>query len=962
MNPDRYARVRELFLEARQRDSGDRRGYLDEACSGDTSLLGEVESLLANDDRASTFLSTPALGGDFAVGEAASSALGSKGRRGSSVGSGTGGGSSAAPAPPERIGPYRIVATIGQGGMGVVYEAEQEKPRRMVALKVLKPGVESEEMLRRFEYEGQVLGWLQHPGIAQVFEAGSAATEGGCQPYFAMELVRGRPLTAYAEAESLDVPRRLELMARVCDAVHHAHQKGVIHRDLKPGNILVDKEGQPKVLDFGVARATDADIRTTTLQTNVGQLIGTIAYMSPEQVSGDTRQLDTRSDIYALGVVLYELLTGRLPHDVGSKSIPEAARSIAEEEPTSLRSINRLYRGDVETIVAKALEKDKDRRYQSACDLAMDIRRYLTDQPITARPATTGYQLRKFARRNKPLAISLVVAFALLVGGLIQLARERNRAFSSERLAESRRVEADARRVEAEGEARKSKAMNDFLQRMLASVDPEHTLGREVSFRSFLEQVGQRMETELGGEPEVEVTIRGTLGRTYRKLGLYAEAAEHLERALADRRKLDGDDHALTYLAMNELALTFQEQGKLSEAEPLYRRALEGQRRLLGNEHPVTLLAITNLGWLLRARGEHSEAAKLLEESLNLRRRVSGEDHLETIRSMVTLAGVQQQMGKLGEGERLSGEAYDRCLRVLGEAHPVSLYALRTRVWLVLRVGRWEEAESLARESFALDRRVLGESHPHAMYSMENLAAVFMETGRSGEAVPLYRRLLIDHREKRGENHTDTLVAIGNLARALYWQGKSGEAESLYDELLDRCRRLFGGEHPRTLRAISALAKLYRDGGRVTDAEPLLEETLAAQVRVLGEVHEDTLMTRQNLAAVYLDRDRAAESEPLYRAVYEARDATLGKGHLRTRSSMRGLSAALIKLRRFDEAEELALGCLTLTQESYGTKEIEVKSTRSVLYDLYIAWGRPDEAAIWRAKAEGGASGLSNAP
>jgi len=287
---------------------------------------------------------------------------------------------------PTEIGRYRILRLLGEGGMGIVYEAEQENPRRAVALKVIKPGFANAEMRRRFAQESSALGRLQHSGIAQIYEAGAADTGLGPLPYFAMELVHGRPLLEYAEAQRLNARERLELMLRIGEAVHHAHQRGIIHRDLKPGNILVEDSGQPKILDFGVARATDSDAQVTR-QTDLGQVVGTLAYMSPEQALGDSRELDVRTDVYSLGVICYELLAGRLPYRIG-KSLQEAVLTIRDEDPMPLSSIGRMYRGDLDTIVAKALEKDKARRYGSAAEMAADIERYLADEPIAARPAS----------------------------------------------------------------------------------------------------------------------------------------------------------------------------------------------------------------------------------------------------------------------------------------------------------------------------------------------------------------------------------------------------------------------------------------------------------------------------------------------------------------------------------------------------------------------------------------------
>ncbi len=356
----------------------------------------------------------------------------------------------AAPAPtlPQRIGRYHVKRVIAAGGMGTVYEATQESPRRTVAVKVMKQGIASKSALRRFEYEGQILGRLRHPGIAQIYEAGTHDDGHGAVPYFAMEYIpNAKPITKYAEEKKLSTRARMELFAKVCDAVHHGHQKGIIHRDLKPSNILVDATGQVKIIDFGVARSTDSDMAVTTLQTDVGQLIGTLQYMSPEQCEADPHDIDIRSDVYALGVVFYELLCGKPPYDVTRMAVYEATRVIREQHPTKLSTLDRTLRGDVETIAFKALEKERERRYQSAADLRHDIQRYLTGEAILARRASIVYQLRLFARRNKAVFASLAALFVVLLSGVIvstslylraeharvQQSRERERAELAER-------------------------------------------------------------------------------------------------------------------------------------------------------------------------------------------------------------------------------------------------------------------------------------------------------------------------------------------------------------------------------------------------------------------------------------------------------------------------------------------------------------------------------------------------
>ncbi len=438
MNPELHERLRELFLAGCRMGPEARRSLVESARAEDPELGRELAELLAHDAVPLSGVDEPAAGPagapDAPGARLLARALAEADR------------DSAPPEPPGNIGRYTILGVIGEGGMGVVYEARQEDPSRSVALKVIRPGMVSRGLLRRFHHEAQVLGQLQHPGIAQIYEAGTADRGEGGQPFFAMELVRGRPLLEFAEASGLSARARLELVARNCDALHHAHQKGVIHRDLKPANILVTAEGQPKILDFGVARATDADVQTMTMQTDVGQLIGTIPYMSPEQAAGDPAQLDIRSDIYGLGVIAYELLTGRLPYDVSGKLIHEAVRVIQEEPPTRLSAGDRALRGDVETIVSKALAKEKERRYQSAAELAADIRRWLRDEPIVARPSSAMYQIRKFARRHKALVTAIGVIFAVMLAATIVSLRLAALARDAREVA---RLEADVARIAA---------------------------------------------------------------------------------------------------------------------------------------------------------------------------------------------------------------------------------------------------------------------------------------------------------------------------------------------------------------------------------------------------------------------------------------------------------------------------------------------------------------------------------
>jgi serine/threonine protein kinase len=627
MASEHLGRVEELFHAALEVEPGRRRVFVRQVCGSDESLHHAVDSLLAYHTEAENFIEAPAM--DLAARELARD---EDFRQGVEK-------ERAAEWLPTQIDCYRITRMLGEGGMGIVYEAEQEQPRRNVALKVIKPGWASPEVLRRFERESQSLARLQHPGIAQIYEAGTADAGFGPQPFFAMELIHGHPLRDYAAQNHLDTRHRLELMIKICEAVQHAHQRGLIHRDLKPGNILVEESGQPRILDFGVARVTDSDGEMTR-ETNLGQLVGTLAYMSPEQASGDPHEVDTRSDVYTLGVILYELLSGRLPYDL-SQQLHEAARTIVEDDPRPLGAMNRAYRGDIETIVGKALEKDKARRYGSAAGLAADIQRYLQDEPITARPPSTTYQLQKFARRNRALVTGVVGVIIVLLAGIVvstreaaRAALERDRATYAGKLATSERDHAlaaertaiaaetkawteqnraVAARQQADIESAKVRAVNDFLQNDLlaqagarSQARPDAKPDPDLKVRTALDRSAARVEGKFQGQPLVQASIRQTIGIAYLDLGLFPDAQRQLEVAADLRLRALGAEHPDTLSSFDYLARVHQEQGERSRAESEYVRVLEGRRRVLGDAHPDTLTTVDHLALVYHDEGKYS--------------------------------------------------------------------------------------------------------------------------------------------------------------------------------------------------------------------------------------------------------------------------------------------------------------------------------------------------------------------
>ena len=838
-----------------------------------------------------------------------------------------------------------------------MYEAEQENPRRSVALKVIRPGLATPERLRRFKHESQALGRLQHAGIAQIYEASTADAGFGPQPFFAMELIRGQPLDAYAAGRRLSTRSKLELVARICDAVHHAHQRGLIHRDLKPGNILVDEAGQPKILDFGVARITESDAQATQ-HTELGQIVGTLAYMSPEQVLGDQLEVDTRSDVYSLGVILYELLSGRLPYDVHRRQLHEAVHAIREEEPTSLSSISRNYRGDIETIVGRALEKDKARRYPSAADLAADIRHYLNDEPIVARPPSTTYQLRKFARRHRALVGGTASVFVVLVAGIAastwqavravragqaaieardravqaeaRTRHERDRATSAEEAARRQRdVALDAQRTatveknralsekqRADEQAATALAVSNFLQNDLlaqagargqtrggAKPDPD------LKVRTALDRAAKGIEGKFDKQPLVEASIRRTIGRAYIELGVYPEAQRQIERSLELRRRELGNDNPDTLMSMRNLAELYQRLGKIPEAEALYHRVLEAQQRVIGADHRDTLDTIEEFAGAYLGEEKDAQAEALLSQNLETRRRVLGTEDVDT----------------LGNAFRLG------CL--------------------LERQGRRAQAAPLLTSTLESQRRVLGSDHPDTLLTMNCLAALYWAEGKYAQAEPLLTGALEVQRRELGEEHAETLFTLADLAMLYEAEGKYAQAEPLYVRTLDIQRRTLGPEHRDTVFTMHNLAVLYREEGRYKDAEPLMLKTLDLRKRLSGEEDANTLAVMNNLASLYCGEERYAEAEPLFARVAEIRRRVLGEENRLTLLSVSNLQEIYQLLGEYAQAEPIAVKTLTIRTRVLGPEDDYTVVSMNSLGVLYRREGRYAEADALLTKA-----------
>ncbi len=927
-----FERLRAAFEEAQALEGGAREAFLAELAARDAALAGEVARMLAAAEGAQEFLEPPVL----APLDDEPAAAGA------------------------RIGGCRIVRPLGRGGMGTVYEALQERPHRRVALKTMNPGLLTASALRRFRWESEVLAHLRHPGIAQVYEAGVETGPGGVEtPWFSMEFIDGaQDLVAHARERRLPRRAALELFLAVVEAVHFAHQKGVLHRDLKPANVLVGRDGRPKVIDFGVARvARDGE---EAFATHTGELVGTLAHMSPEQLGGDPRDVDAKSDVYALGLLLHELLCGTRPYDLAGLPLADAARVIQERPP----AIPATLPPELRWILLRALEKEPARRYASAAELGHDVARALRDEPVLAGPPSTWYRASKFVRRHRlPVAAGAAVAVSLAAGLVL----------------------ATLNSVRAANEAEKFERVSRVLQRTLASVLPEEQ-GRDARVVDLLEHLAREIDAEVG-ERAVAASLQGTLAQSYLALGLYDEAEAQATRALASWDAAGPGGGAERLAAEDALAQAQIRLGRLDDAaasvargraEALRAEGPDGEAALRFDLHAAAIaLARSDLATALRgaadarqravarfgpdaavtieslevevdalrAASELDRARAQAEALLEARRRHDGVQSPQALLAAVRLARIERELGRLPAAEALLLETIGPLREVLGEGHERVLGALND-----LAVVYYESHQSArAGDLFAFVLEALepryAPDHPEVLLLRRNLESVRNTLGEGTQASEASLRAVLEStRRLFGPDHVRTLGTERNLGFALVRRGDLAGAEPLLEHALATCRRVLPPDHVLTLHCLAARAYLHFQRGEYAQAVPLEEEALAGYLRRLGPTSEDARQTAANLAAALTSSGRVAEAIPVLERSLRTERELCAPGDPRLLVMTINLGDALLRHGDLAQAEEVLAGGLSAAIEEGREAAPETRHCMGLLAQVLAAAGQREEA------------------
>jgi serine/threonine-protein kinase len=986
MSREEWERLEPVLDVALELPPGDRSSFIERTCATDDLLGRRARAVLGAADLAGDFLEQP-------VDACAARLLLEVAEEAEEAGLAFEASESTTS---ERIGPYRLVRELGRGGMGAVYLAERadEQYTRRVAIKVVPAGPFGRELRTRFLLEQRILASLEHPNIARLYDAGVG--EDGA-PYFVMEYVEGRPIDVYCDEERLPIPARLALLDQICDAVDFAHRKLVVHRDLKPANILVSNKGGVKLLDFGIAKLLRSeDDRGTAVTGLAGFRVLTPQYASPEQLRGEP--ISTATDVYALGVLLFELLAGHWPYRLKDNSPLSVERAVLEQDPekpseaiarppepvdgargavlspvserrsTSPAALKRQLRGDLDNIVLTALSKDPQRRYASVQRLRDDVRRYLDRRPVSARPATRRYRMGKFVRRHRvAVAAAALVAASLAVG----LAGTAWQAQAASR------------------EARRADRVRQFLVELFEVSDPDQSKGESITAQALLSRGAERINEELGDEPEVQAEMLGVLGTIYQKLGLYDQARPLLEEAVAVRRSLHGPRNLDVAESTANLASLLYDQGEYQRAEELARGAMAVRRELRGAEDTLVAASMTDLAAILNARGRHEEAESLYRAGLQVDRKLGARRAVATDLSSLSVA--LWRRGEYSEALPLAEEALALRRELHGDEHTLVAVDLFNLATILMALGEYERAETLLRECLAMRRKLLGDGHPHVALTLSNLGDLLQRQGRLEEAEKAHREALAIRRAAFGDGHLEVATSLNNLGVVLYFEGDRAGAADQFRKVLAIWRRELGETHPNVLTVLNNLGATLRDLGDLEGAERALREALALRRQALGDEHPDVAQSLNNLAELLarkgdyveaeanfraalstwrealgddnptlayalvglgrmmLTQGRCTEAEPLLLDALAIRQAKLDEASVELAVTRLYLGSCLVELQRYADAEPLLVASYPVLKEQRGEEHELTQRARSALAELYTALGRSDEARRYSA-------------
>ncbi|MCI0601549.1 serine/threonine-protein kinase [bacterium] len=883
MTPERWKQIEKIFFEAADLPIQERILFLEESCINDPELKQEVESLLRQEDGTETILKT-----------LISNAVESLPQNEITDLTGT------------RIGAYRITGLIGQGGMAQVYKAtrDDDQYQKIVAIKIIRQDVVPSLLIHRFWYERQILANLEHPYIARFLEGGTTEDR---IPYFVMEYIEGEPITAYCDKHGLTIQKRLELFRQVCDAVQYAHRNLVIHRDLKPSNIMVTSEGIPKLLDFGIAKFLNPELSAAIPTTTLTSIcLMTPEYASPEQVRG--QPVTTATDIYSLGLLLYELLTSQRAQQFRTKSIAEIERVVCERQPEAPSSIvtssastttkigmkksnpkklSRKLAREVDSIVLMAIHKDPQNRYRTAVEFSDDISRYMDGLPIRARTQTWGYRAIKFVRRHKT-AVASASIIALLLAGLAAVM-----TIQASRIAKERD---------------RANKVTEFLVDLFEVSDPDETRGNTVTARELLDASAKKIERELGEQPEVQAALMNTMGRVYQNLGLSHTSVTLFEKALQIRKRELGEENVEIASTMDDLSSALSDAGRYSEAEAIARKSLIIRRKLHGNEHTDVAVSLDTLAVSLFLNGKYDEAEAALREALTIHQKVTGEESIEVAWSLNNLANV-----------------------------------LRFK-------GKDKEAEPLYRQSLAICRNLFGNNHRETLNSMKNLGRLLLDNADYDGAEVLFSEALDLSRKVLGENHPDLANAMWNLALVMRAKKRYTDAETLLRDGLILRRKSLGNQHPKVATHLYTLGVLLVDKGDFDEAESLLSEAGLLWQKTLPPNHDNHANIFWMLGHVRMQKGNPKEAETQFRKALEIRVRALPADHPRLANLKVSLGDCLTAQGRYKEAESILVDSYRTLTVKQGMKHPDSVKAAKTLASLYTAWGKPNEAAKYQTK------------